>query len=151
MARVYVGYNEFGVEQVDDEFIQFIFDVAVSMTKLSSDSEAGLIITSDEEIKKLNSKYRGKDKTTNVLSFAYLETTTKDFVQPGDENYIGDVYISRERLVDEAKNLKISEKERFVQLFVHGLLHLAGLDHEGDKEAEAMENLEDRIVSQVLE
>jgi len=49
-------------------------------------------------------------------------------------------------LSDEAKKLQISEKERFAQLFVHGLLHLLGWDHEKSAERKEMEALEDKIV-----
>lgn len=151
MAKVYVGYGEYGLEGMDDEYIRFIFDIAVGVAKLNPDSEVGLVITSDEQMQKMNARYRGKDKTTNVLSFAYAETSDDDFVAKGDENYLGDIYMSRALIASEAKDLEISEQERFLQLFVHGILHLAGMDHEGDEDAEAMEALEDQIIAKVLE
>ena len=150
MAHVYVGYDEYGLEGVDDEFIQFIFDIVVSLTKLDPDSEAGLVVTSDERMQQLNKQYRGKDSSTNVLSFGYAETTPEEFMDPGDENYIGDIYMSRAKILEEAKAAGISDRERFVRLFVHGALHLAGMNHEIESEAISMEDLEDKIVDQVL-
>jgi len=151
VTRVYVGYAEFGLENVDDEFIQFIFDVAVSLSKLDAEAEIGLVITDDEHMRKLNLQYRGKDSTTNVLSFGYLETSSEGFVAPGDEHYVGDIYISRPKVMEEAKEMGITERDRFLQLFVHAILHLAGMDHLTDLDAETMEALEDVIIAKVLE
>lgn len=148
MSKVFVGYDSFGINGVDDNFINFIFDIILSHTASDIESEMGLIITSDEYIKSLNHQYRGKDKPTNVLSFSNDET--KDMpVIPEDKNYLGDVYISYNQLNQESAKLNISIKERFVQLFVHGTLHLIGLDHEDSQSTSAMESLEDKIVSSI--
>lgn len=152
MPHVFVAYDDYAIEGVDEEFIQFVFDVALSLADKSAESEMGLIITTSPRMKDLNYKYRGKNKTTNVLSFVSSEIA-KDFIDGGeDKNYLGDVYISQTELIKEAKELKIVPKERFVQLFVHGILHLLGFDHEKTtRGALAMEKLEDRIVGVALE
>lgn len=149
MSQVYVGYGQFGIEGVDEEFIRFIFDVTLGSTTQYMDSEVGLVLTDNTEMQKLNLCYRGKDKTTNVLSFHNQEMEGGVQVEP-DKNYLGDIFIGYEVLVKEAEDLKISEKERFVQLFIHGLLHLLGFDHEVADEATEMEDLEDKIVQLVL-
>lgn len=150
MARVYVGYDDYGLVGVDDELIQFVFDVVVSLTKLDVESEAGLVLTTDKHMQQLNKKHRGKDKATNILSFAYNETTPKEFQTPEDKHYIGDIFISRAQLKKEAKNEGVSDKEKFVHLLAHGLLHLAGVHHETKRQAVKMEGLEDRVIELVL-
>jgi probable rRNA maturation factor len=151
MSKVFVAYDDYAITGVDDEFIHFVFDMALSLADRSEDSEMGLIITDSSRIKDLNHRYRGKNKATNVLSFVSSEIA-KDFIEAvEDENYLGDVYISSPELTKEASELKITPKDRFVQLCVHGILHLLGFDHEKDtKAALAMEELEDRIVGTVL-
>jgi probable rRNA maturation factor len=150
MAHVYVGYDDYGLEGVDDELIQFVFDVVVSLTKLDPDSEAGLVVTTDKHMQDLNKKHRGKDTTTNILSFAYHETTPKEFQTPEDKNYIGDIFISRMQLKKDAKAEKVSDKKKFVHLLAHGLLHLAGIHHETKSQAVKMEGLEDKVLEIVL-
>jgi len=149
MSKVFVGYDSFGINEVDDNFIHFVFDMILSHTASGIDCEIGLIITSDEYIKSLNRQYRNKNKATNVLSFSNNEIKNIPLVEE-DENYLGDVYISYNQLNQEAAQLNISIKERFVQLFVHGTLHLIGLDHEDSQSASAMESLEDKIVGSVI-
>jgi probable rRNA maturation factor len=150
MGKVFIGYDTYGVEGVDDEFIHFICDIALSHTGCPPDSELGLVITSDDHVQALNHKYRGIDKTTNVLSFANDEDD--EFPRPadGEDNYLGDIYISYPQLAREAKQLQVSHRQRFVQLFVHGMLHLLGFDHEDEQDAEVMERLEDKIIQSVV-
>ncbi len=149
MAQVYVGIEEYGIEGVDLELIQFIFDVVVSMAKLDEESEVGVVLTSDKHMQELNLRYRGKDNSTNILSFGYLETSDEEMVPPEDENYLGDIFMSRTKVLEEAEKDKISPKERFTHLLVHGFLHLAGMHHGTEAEAEEMEELEDKILSVV--
>lgn len=149
MSKVFVGYDSFGINEINDNFIHFVFDIILSHTASDIDCEMGLVITSDEYIKSLNHQYRGKNKTTNVLSFSNDEIKDIPLVDE-DKNYLGDVYISYNQLNQEAVKLNVSIKERFVQLFIHGTLHLIGLDHTDSQSTSAMESLEDKIVSSIV-
>ena len=149
MSQVFIGYGAYGIDGVDEEFIRFIFDVTLGATTKKMESEVGVIIADNEQMTKLNCRFRGKNKTTNVLSFTNTEMAGC-YEMESDKDYLGDIYISYPMLLEEAKGLKISIKERFAQLLVHGLLHLLGFDHETTKEASEMEALEDRIVQLVL-
>lgn len=149
MSKVFVGYDSFGISEINDNFIHFVFDIILSHTASDVNCEMGLVITSDEYIKSLNHKYRGKDKATNVLSFSNNEIKDIPLVDE-DKNYLGDVYISYDQLNQEAVKLNVSIKERFMQLFIHGTLHLIGLDHTNSKSTSAMESLEDKIVSSIV-
>ncbi len=148
MSRVYVGYDGYGLHDVDEEFIHFIFDVVIGMTKISPDLEAGLILATDKQMQKLNRKYCGKDAPANILSFAYRESDVL-FQGTKDDKYLGDIYISRPQLIAQAKSNGTSQKDEFVSLFVHGLLHLAGVHHSNQAEADKMEALEDKIIEVV--
>lgn len=149
MARIYIGYDAYGIEGVDDDFIHFVFDMVLLHTAGDQDSEAGLVVSTNDYLQTLNHKYRGKDKPTNVLSFSNEEI--EDFVSNSeDSNYLGDIYISREYIAQEASKLDISHKERFTHLFTHGLLHLMGFDHEDAEAADVMQNMEDKIVRSIF-
>lgn len=148
MAKVYIGFDGYGVKEVDEEFVHFVFDMVIGAVRLPPKFEAGLVITDDRRMRELNRRYRGRDKSTNVLSFVYGEVKDK-FFDSDDENYLGDVYISRPQVGSGAREAGISEKDEFTRLFVHGLLHLTGIHHKNEKEAERMEGLEDEIVAKI--
>jgi len=150
LAKVYVGYGDYGLEGVDEELIQFVFDIVISLVKLHPDSEAGLVLATDKQMQEVNKKYRGKDSVTNILSFAYNETTPKEFQTPEDKHYIGDIFICKSQLKKDAKAEGVSDKEKFIHLLAHGLLHLAGIHHETDKDTLKMEGLEDKVIQLAL-
>ena len=149
MARVYFGYDDYGVDGVDAELIQFVFDVVVSLTGVPAESEAGLVIATDEHMQKLNRDYRGKDCSTNILTFTFSETAMPGLEE--EKDYLGDVFISRTKLLSEAEEQKVSPKQRFVELFVHGLMHLSGRHHGSGAEAAKTEALEEEATRKVLE
>lgn len=149
MAKVYVGYNKYGFEGVNEEFIQFVFDVTVSIAKLHPDSEVGLVVAEDDQMRSLNKQYRGKDKTTNILSFGYLETSGENNIPGEDKYYLGDIFISYPLVMSESGELGMTPKERFTHLFVHGLLHLSGTHHHTPTEEKKMESLEDEIITAI--
>ncbi len=86
-------------------------------------------MTGDNEIKKLNNKFRGISKPTNVLAFPMLNN---DFSLINPE-LLGDIVISVETAEKEAQKFGISLGERISQLLIHGILHLIGFDHEAGK------------------
>ncbi|MEA1909683.1 MAG: rRNA maturation RNase YbeY [Patescibacteria group bacterium] len=151
MSQVFIGYDNHGIDGVDDDCIRFIFDVVLGSLKRDMNLEVGLVIADEKKMQDLNKKYCGKDKPTNVLSFTNSEIPDlADNPELQDKNYLGDVYICYQILLDEAKTMKISNRERFSQLFVHGLLHLNGFDHEDPSETKKMEEMEDKICELIL-
>jgi probable rRNA maturation factor len=83
-----------------------------------------VLVTSSLELKRLNQRFRGKDKSTDVLSFP-AEMMSKG-------RFAGDVAISAEIASKNARRLGHSPAEEVKVLALHGLLHLAGYDHEAD-------------------
>lgn len=141
--RVYLALDKYGIEGVDQDYLDFVLRMVLGAVG-QANKEVGLVITSDEQIQILNKKYRGKDKPTNVLSFDCGEFDEfKDAKEIKD--YLGDIYIAYPTMQREAKELGHTDKEEITRLFIHGLLHLVGYDHETDKDLKAMEELEDKI------
>lgn len=99
------------------------------------DDELSILIVDDPQIAELNHQYRNKSGPTNVLSFSMREGDFPDITP-----MLGDVVISAETAKREADEAGITFDERMTQLLVHGILHLAGMDHEmSDDDADAME------------
>ena len=94
-------------------------------------AELSILFTDDAGIRELNRKWRGKDMPTNVLSFP----------QTGGR-LLGDVILSAETLKREAGLADKPLEDHMAHLLIHGYLHLLGYDHEGEDDAEKMEQLE---------
>ncbi|NOU03084.1 MAG: rRNA maturation RNase YbeY [Novosphingobium sp.] len=105
---------------------------------------ASILFTDDAEVRALNAEWRGKDKPTNVLSFPMLERGELLALAPdGPPELLGDIALALETCQREAADKGISLEHHAAHLIVHGLLHLAGHDHETSaQDARAMEELE---------
>lgn len=105
---------------------------------------ASVLFTSDDEIHALNRQWRGRDAATNVLSFPMLAREELLALAPeGPPELLGDIALAYETCAREAAEKDISLEHHAAHLIVHGLLHLAGHDHElSPAEADAMEALE---------
>lgn len=103
-----------------------------------------MIFTSDEEVQALNAQWRGKDKPTNVLSFPMLaREDLLDLPGDGPPELLGDIALAYETCAREAAEKGIALESHASHLIIHGLLHLAGLDHEiSAADARKMELLE---------
>jgi len=104
------------------------------------DAEVGVLLCDDDEIRRLNARWRGKDAATNVLSFPSAG-------QNAAERHLGDIAISYQTLAREASDERKMILHHLSHLTAHGYLHLLGFDHETDDEAEEMEDLERKILA----
>lgn len=111
-------------------------DIAISEV-----CEIHLALTDDARIRVLNREYRRKDKATDVLSFPQFHPkeisgrSKKKVDAPGP--YLGDLVISTEATLKQAKEFGVTKREELIRLMVHGVLHLCGYDHEKVPAAEA--------------
>ncbi len=104
-----------------------------------------LLFTSDARVHELNREWRQRDKPTNVLSFPMLERSDLVHLDPGDgpPEMLGDIALAHETCAREAEAKGIALETHAAHLILHGLLHLAGHDHEiSDADADKMEQLE---------
>jgi probable rRNA maturation factor len=110
---------------------------------------ASLLFTSDAEIRALNREWRGKDKPTNVLSFPMLARDELLALQPeGPPELLGDIALAAETCAREAADKGVPLDHHAAHLVIHGLLHLAGYDHEtSDEDAAAMEARETKALA----
>lgn len=92
----------------------------------SPDGEISILIVDDPQIEELNRKYLNRNGPTNVIAFPMREGEFADLTP----HLLGDVVISADTAVKEARDSGLSRERRFNELLVHGILHLFGYDHE---------------------
>ena len=109
-----------------------------STNKFKKKQEFSLLLTNNKKMKKLNFKFRKKNKTTDVLSFPLKYSKNKII-------YIGDIAISYE-IINKRSKLSNFFKE-FDKIWVHGYLHLIGYDHKKIKDFKKMYKKEQLILS----
>src|SRR5271169_5212713 len=99
-----------------------------------ADCELSLTLTSDRAIRKLNREYRGIDAPTDVLSFSQIEQAGAPPDPRSVKNRpglpVGDVVISIDTALRQAREYRVTPSSRLRRLLVHGFLHLIGYDHE---------------------
>ena len=114
---------------------------SVALGKRAAGREIGVRVVGPAESRRLNSRFRGKDQPTNVLSFpvqALPAPGTSGALQPP----LGDLVICPQVLRAEAREQQKSLRAHWAHLVVHGALHLIGYDHEHDADASRMERRE---------
>jgi probable rRNA maturation factor len=108
-----------------------------------------IVFTSDAEIHDLNREWRQRDKPTNVLSFPMLEREDLlHLAAEGPPEMLGDIALAHETCAREAAEKGVPLDHHAAHLLIHGLLHLAGHDHEiSTSDAEVMEALETKALA----
>lgn len=104
-------------------------------------ADLAIRVVDEKEGRALNHHYRGKDYATNVLSFP------ADLPEGVDLPLLGDLVICAPVVAREAREQGKDLAAHYAHLTVHGVLHLLGLDHEDEREAEAMEQIEREVLA----
>ena len=115
--------------------------------KLKFDPIISESLVDNEFIHKMNKEYRGIDRPTDVISFAFLDNEDRQSAYQGKEPVcLGDIYISIDKAIEQAKEYGHPLKRELSFLFVHGLLHLLGYDHMTEEDEKIMFKLQDEIL-----
>ena len=139
--------------ETDVKISESIFKNAIALTEkhipeitspFSEHGEINIIIVDDKKIHEINRDYRKKDKPTDVISFAYLES---EYI-PNMQTVIGDIFISHETAERQAQEKSHSLEKEMAVLTTHGLLHLFGFDHQNDEQENEMEHFAKLIISE---
>ena len=113
--------------------VSWLQDVArriLEAERVSREAEVGLLLTTDEEVRRLNKEFRGIDQGTDVLSFA-LQESQEAFPEPPDGGpSLGQVVVSCPQAARQAKEYGHSLEREVAFLVSHGILHLLGYDHQ---------------------
>ena len=136
----------------EKEYAQCFKRIAETITtrlQLPSALECAVVFVSDSEIRKLNRDYRNVDAVTDVISFAIKDSTDDYQITDEVENSLGDIFIGLKQAEQQALEYGHSLKREVEFLFVHGLLHLLGYDHDSEKEEKVMFALQKEVLNEV--
>ncbi|HSE41109.1 MAG TPA: rRNA maturation RNase YbeY [Acidobacteriota bacterium] len=126
------------------QFSQKVWDcIGRAGIKQNKESEVTFVFLNSEQMKRYNKQYRGKDNTTDVLSFPVREQDEEN------KEYLGDILICIDKASENAKAAKQSLDKELQILTLHGILHLTGFDHETDQGQ--MDKLESKLRKKVLD
>ncbi|KPK86960.1 MAG: hypothetical protein AMS27_03775 [Bacteroides sp. SM23_62_1] len=101
--------------------------------------EINIILTCDEKLLDLNKKYLNRDYYTDIITFDYSEK----------ERISGDLYVSIERIKENAKEYKVNEEDELKRVIIHGILHLLGYKDEKEKDKYKMRKKENELLKKI--
>jgi len=110
--------------------------------------ELSVLLCGNGAMRALNSRYRGRDEPTDVLSFAQGEGRAFPGAGRGPA---GDIAISLDALGENAREFGVGEDEELRRLLIHGILHIDGMDHETNDRAEPMLRLQEKILEELAD
>lgn len=150
MDKLHIYCDQFDFSAVERAFEgEFSSDVPLS---------AEIVFVGADEIRELNSKHRGKDAVTDVLSFPTLDGIFGKKIKRAEHPYdvdedgrlfIGSVVICEQRAHEQAEEFGHSYERELHYLLVHGLCHLLGYDHEEEADKKVMREKEERILGKM--
>lgn len=134
-----------------------IIEGALDYIECPYEAEVNLLLTMNEQIHEMNRDFREIDRPTDVLSFPMIEYTAPgdfDFLEQQEECFdpesgelvLGDIVISKEKVIEQAEAYGHSVKREYAFLITHSVLHLTGYDHIEDEERQIMEEKQREIL-----
>ena len=153
-CELYVKIDEPFQGFVAEDWLRRVVEKTLILEGVDSPVELGLVITDDETIRRLNRSYRGKDETTDVLSFAFGENRHDEaktpFISPPDgKSHLGEVLLSYPRAAIQAKEQKHPLERELALLVIHGVLHLLGHEDEDGAAEAIMRAAERRVLGEI--
>ena len=128
-------------KEINQTRLAIAFREGVKLLGLSKNSSLTLRVTNNRTIRQFNLAWRGENHPTDVLSFENAFTDPET-----GEKYLGDIIISFEKARQQAQIGGHTLQSEVELLFVHGLLHLAGFDHDQKEDWAEMTNTQDKIL-----
>jgi probable rRNA maturation factor len=139
-------FNETNEEVKDLEILKPLLEFARIKENLEdTELEFSVIIVDNKRIHEINKEYRGIDRPTDVISFALEDNEEIEF-----DHYrvLGDIYISIDKVKEQAKAYGHSEKRELAFLTIHGFLHLLGYDHMEPEDEKVMFGKQEEILNE---
>lgn len=149
MENLEIQYQEIEQNKTYETIIKQVIDKCFETENLKN-LYISITLTTPENIKQINNKYRKIDKPTDVLSFPMFEKEEIDLVCKenfeGIKETLGDVIISIEQVEKQAKEYEHSFERELAYMVVHGFYHLMGYDHMQEDEKNQMRKKEENIL-----
>ncbi len=149
MILLFENKTDFDVTEDLAEMFECAVNTALEYEKFSSNVEVGLTLTDNAEIHRLNLKFRGIDRATDVLSFPMINFGEEETDFSGNAVPLGDIVISVDRAKEQAEEYGHSLKRELGFLTVHSMLHLMGYDHLNKEEERIMFGRQEEILNKM--
>lgn len=135
-------------------------EAALDYVECPYEAQLNLLLTMNEEIRSMNREFRNIDRATDVLSFpmvdyeapgdfSFLEDADAYFEPETGELLLGDIVISKEKVIWQAEEYGHTKEREFAFLITHSVLHLCGYDHMEEEERLQMEDLQGEILEKL--
>lgn len=145
MLKYYIDLqNPYDYQDIPNPFVMQCW-IDATLAGRDEPAEVCLRVVDAVEMQSLNAQYRQKDQVTNVLSFPFEWPEEISTSQP----LLGDIIICAPQVALEATAQDKTIEQHWAHLFIHSLLHLLGYDHICDQDAQVMESLEIRLLTQL--
>lgn len=142
------------------EIAEAVIDAALDYVGCPYEAEINLLLTMNEQIQEMNANFRNIDRATDVLSFPMVDYETPgefDFLEERDDCFhpetgeliLGDIVISKEKVVSQAEEFGHSLKREYAFLIAHSMLHLSGYDHMEEEERNEMERMQRELMEKL--
>ena len=139
------------------ELASMVIEAVLDYENCPYEVEVNLLLTMDKEIHEINYNFRQIDRPTDVLSFPmveydeagnfeFLEETDEFFHPESGELMLGDIVVSKEKVVSQAKEYGHSIEREYAFLVAHSMFHLLGYDHMQDDERVVMERKQKKVL-----
>lgn len=160
MTLLFEEEGELTLDLPCEELATKVIEAALDYEECPYEVEVNLLLTMNDEIQEMNQNFRQIDRSTDVLSFPmidYEEAGNFDFLEDvmdvfhpeSGELMLGDIVISKEKVISQAEEYGHSVEREYAFLIAHSMLHLFGYDHMEDDERIVMETKQKEILEQL--
>lgn len=160
MTLIFEEEGELKLDAPCEELATKVIEAALDYEECPYEVEVNLLLTMNDEIQEMNQNFRQIDRPTDVLSFPmidyeeagnfdFLEDVMDAFHPESGELMLGDIVISKEKVISQAEEYGHSVEREFAFLIAHSMLHLFGYDHMEDDERIVMETKQKEILEQL--
>lgn len=146
MELDFVNYGPSSFDEYESTFLTLV-DKVFKEVGVKDDYYIDVSIVDNDKIHEINKTYRGIDRPTDVISFAFYDDE-EETINEDAPNSLGSIIISYQKAEEQAKDYGHSLNREMSFLFVHGLLHLLGYDHMKKEDEEVMFALQDKILGE---
>ena len=138
-----IELNNLTARKIDEDFLKEIVSQVLKGEKVKKEVELSIVLVGTARMRKLNKEYRGKNRTTDILSFGGVEALP----MARSDLLLGELVLCPRVVGKNAKRLNSSFEKEMTVCLIHGVLHLLGRDHaKGEKEAREMESKQDEYL-----
>ena len=134
----------------EKQWFQALIKNILSAAGQKEDSEISLIFVKKPLIKKINQKWRHKNKATTVITFVEKDVSENFALPPTSYHYLGEIFLCPSEVKRQARKTKISTKKMMTKILVHAILHLLGYTHLTEKTAQLMERQEKLVFQKIF-